>query len=69
MESKKAYSIEQFCKAYGISRTSAYRAFRAGSGPKTIRIGRRVLIPHEQAEIWVQRLLSSGKPAKLAPIK
>ena len=61
----KAYSIEQFLEAHPISRTTLYRAWRAESGPKKIKVGRRVLIPVEEAEAWVQQLLKNGKPAKL----
>jgi len=49
---KAAYSIDEFCEAYGISR-STYEKYRAaGHGPREMRLGSRVMISLEAAQAW-----------------
>ncbi len=43
---KAAVSIEQFCRVAGIGRNSGYNAARQNTLPvRTIRVGKRILIP------------------------
>ena len=49
-----AFSIQQFCARYGISRSSFYALLRTGKGPVTVKLGRRRLISRQAAEIWFQ---------------
>jgi predicted DNA-binding transcriptional regulator AlpA len=47
-----AYSIDQFCAAHGICRASYYNMKKAGTGPREMRVGSRVLISYESAAEW-----------------
>jgi len=49
---RKAYSIPQFCEAYGISRSKLYVALKKGEGPRIMKFGGRTLISVEAAEAW-----------------
>ena len=52
----EAFTVEQFLRRYPISRTSLYREWRNGGGPKRCRVGRRILITAEAAREWMQSL-------------
>ena len=54
----EALTVRQFCDCYNLSHSTFYRLKRAGKGPVTIRIGRRVLILQEQAREWARAQLS-----------
>jgi hypothetical protein len=47
-----AYTIQNFCRAHDISRPLFYRLLADGRGPRTMRVGRRVLISAEAAADW-----------------
>jgi hypothetical protein len=47
-----AYSIKQFCEAYGISIDFYFKLQRQGRGPKTMKLGARTLITIKSAEAW-----------------
>lgn len=47
-----AYSIEEFCHAYGISRTFYFKLKDRGDGPREMRVGHRVLISFEASAEW-----------------
>lgn len=51
---KKAYSVDEFCAAYGICKTHFYKLIKANKGPKTTKIGRRTLISMQAAERWFE---------------
>ena len=55
MFDRQAYSIRDFCKAYGISRSYAYLEIQAGR-LKIFKAGRRTLISREAAEAWQRAL-------------
>lgn len=46
------YSIDDFCRAYGISRGTLYGYWRSGDGPEYITVGHRRLIPAQAAKTW-----------------
>jgi predicted DNA-binding transcriptional regulator AlpA len=52
----KAYTINDFCKAYSISRSLFYKLKEQGKAPKTFTLGKRVLISSEAAESWQESL-------------
>lgn len=56
MTEVRAYTISQLLFAYPISRSTLYREWSEGRGPKRITIGRKVLIPIEAAETWLHQL-------------
>ncbi|EME68609.1 excisionase [Paramagnetospirillum caucaseum] len=52
---KRAFSIPEYCKLYGIGRTSAYREITDGR-LKVVKCGGRTLIPADEAERWLASL-------------
>ena len=52
----KAYTINDFCKTYSISRSLFYRLKETGQAPKTMRLGGRILISSDAAEAWQQTM-------------
>ena len=61
-----AWGIRDFCLSYGVSKDTAHRAVKCGS-LRTIRIGRRILIPADEvARIGREGLqLHRGRPPKV----
>lgn len=49
---KKAHSIDEFCKAHGISRSFYYKLRNAGKAPVEMHVEARVLISDERAAEW-----------------
>ena len=47
-----AYSIRTFCRRHGISESFYHKLQSQGLGPKTMRVGTRVLITREAARAW-----------------
>jgi excisionase family DNA binding protein len=61
---KNAFSIKEFCDAYGISKPTYYRMAARGEAPQVIRVGsRRVLIPKAAAEAWEKTRLTEHRAA------
>jgi excisionase family DNA binding protein len=54
-ERKQILSVREFCTAYGLGRTSAYREIASGR-LKVLKLGRRTLIPVDSAEGWLAAL-------------
>ena len=54
-----AFSIEEFCEAYRISRALFYLLVRDGQGPAFFKARRRTLISREAAEAWCRRMESN----------
>ena len=52
---KRAISINEFCKAYSIGRTSAYDEIKVGR-LRVVKFGRRTLVPIDNAEKWLESL-------------
>jgi len=48
-EQRRAYRVQEFCKIYGLSRTTVYKMMAAGT-LRTVRVGGRRLIPTDAAE-------------------
>ena len=49
-----AFTINQFCTAVGISRRTLYTLWERNQGPPRVAVGKRVLIPRQGAEAWLQ---------------
>lgn len=58
-----AYSIPRFCAEADIGRSTVYQEIAAGR-LRTVKVGKRTLIPAEEAHAWLRRLASeaSGRP-------
>lgn len=50
---RRAYTVEEFVAAYRISLRTLYRLWQEGTGPRRVRVGRRILITVEDAEAWM----------------
>jgi len=46
---RRAYRIDEFCRAFGLSRSTVYTLMDAGK-LASVKVGRRRLIPVEAAE-------------------
>lgn len=53
MQEKRNLSIQEFLKAYGLSKSNFYRLLAEGKGPKTLKLGKRRLVPVAEAEAWM----------------
>jgi hypothetical protein len=47
-----AFTIAEFCKSHGISRSLYYQLHRTGEGPDEMRLGGRKAISREAAARW-----------------
>jgi excisionase family DNA binding protein len=45
----RAYTVQAFCKAFGVSRSTVYVLMRSGR-LRTVRVAGRRLVPADQAE-------------------
>lgn len=59
-ETVKAQSIDEFCRAYGISRGTFYNLERAGKAPKTLKLGARRVVPVAAIEAWERSQLGEA---------
>jgi excisionase family DNA binding protein len=55
IDSRRAFSVEEFCKRYGLGRTRAYQELKSGR-LRARKIGRRTVITEDDAEDWLRRL-------------
>jgi predicted DNA-binding transcriptional regulator AlpA len=49
---KKAFSVDEFCAAHGISRAMFYKLCGEGKGPRLMAVGTRKLVSLEAAADW-----------------
>jgi hypothetical protein len=49
---RAAFTIAEFCEAHRISRSALYKMWAAGTGPRIMRAGSKVLISIEAADDW-----------------
>lgn len=59
--SRRAFSISDFCRRYGIGRTNVYREIAAGR-LGAVKVGRRTLITRDAAEAWLAALPELKQP-------
>jgi len=48
----KAYTVDQFTAAHGISRAMLYKLWNQGIGPRYMQVGCRRIISEESAADW-----------------
>lgn len=53
---KNNISIKEFCKLFGIGRSTFYKLITENTAPKLTKIGRRTIIMAEDIEEWKLRL-------------
>lgn len=63
---RAAYSVRDFCEAFGITKVMFYKMLKEGSGPKIMKVGSRTLISIEAAADW-RRQCEEG--AQLIPAR
>lgn len=59
--SKETFSVDDFCRTFGISRSLFYKLRQEGRGPAVLKVGRRTLISRGAAERWIEAM---QKPAE-----
>jgi excisionase family DNA binding protein len=52
---KRAFSIAEFCRRFGVGRTKVYEELRQAR-LRARKIGRRTIITKDDAEDWLQQL-------------
>jgi hypothetical protein len=52
----RAYSVNEFVRAYRVSRATLYNLWRDGMGPTKMRVRGRTLISFEAADAWRRRM-------------
>jgi hypothetical protein len=52
---RAAYTVDEFCDDYRISRAKLYELWNAGRGPRCKRDGKWVIITREDAQEWARR--------------
>jgi excisionase family DNA binding protein len=57
----RVFSIDEFCRRYGIGRTSAYQEMSAYR-LRAVKVGRRTLITQDAAEAWLAALRQARQP-------
>ena len=56
-----AYSVAQFCEAYGVSVGFLYKLWAKGEGPDVMKVGTRTLITFAAADRWSRQLERTTK--------
>lgn len=51
-----AMSVADFCQSFRISRSFIYKLWKAGEGPRVLKVGNRTLISVEAASEWRRRM-------------
>lgn len=54
-----AYSVAEFCSAYGLTKVTLYKLWKQNEGPRFCKVGRRTLITIEAATDWHRHLEAS----------
>jgi hypothetical protein len=49
----EAFTIDEFCKAFRISRAHYFNMQKAGETPRVMHVGKRVIISRQAAADWV----------------
>ena len=51
---RRAFTLNGFCEAHGISRAMFYKLLKAGQAPRLAKIGSKILITTEAAAEWLR---------------
>ena len=62
MDDRRALSVSEFCRRYGVGRSKAYEEIKAGR-LRAVKTGHRTLIIVDDAEAWLLSRPSSRPPA------
>jgi excisionase family DNA binding protein len=54
-DSQRAFSVEEFCRRFGVGRTKVYEELGLGR-LRARKVGRRTIITEDDAEDWLRRL-------------
>jgi hypothetical protein len=63
-QDRAAFTIAEFCKAHRLSRSALYKMWAAGTGPRIMRAGSKVLISIEAAGDWRRAREAEATAAK-----
>jgi excisionase family DNA binding protein len=58
----RALTIDDFCRAFGLGRSTIYRLIQQGAGPRVMKVGRRTLISVEAADEWRRQMEGMVRP-------
>jgi hypothetical protein len=64
--SRAAFTVEEFCDAYRISRSQLYKMWKAGTGPRFMCVGVKKLITNEAAADWRRMCETAAKQQSAA---
>jgi hypothetical protein len=64
---RDALTLDEFCKANGVSRPMLYKLWRQGLGPKFMLVGFRRIISTEAGAAWRKQLERQSSSAKALP--
>jgi hypothetical protein len=53
---KLQFSVDEFCEAHGVPRSTFYELLQRGEGPRLAKIGRRTYVTAEAAADWRREL-------------
>jgi excisionase family DNA binding protein len=56
---REAFTVDEFAKAFRLSRATVYNLWRSGSGPARMRVRGRVLISRDAADRWRRQVESA----------
>ena len=51
---RRAFTLNGFCEAHGISRAMFYKLLKAGQAPRLAKVGSKILITNEAAAEWLR---------------
>jgi hypothetical protein len=51
-QEREAFTVDEFCQAHRISRSALYGLWRAGIGPRVIKVGPKNIITKKAAAEW-----------------
>jgi predicted DNA-binding transcriptional regulator AlpA len=51
---RRAFTLNGFCEAHGISRAMFYKLLKVGQAPRFAKIGTKILITTEAAAEWLR---------------
>lgn len=54
LSERRAFTLNKFCEAHGISRAMFYKLLKAGQAPRVAKVGSKVLITNEAAAEWLR---------------
>ena len=59
---RRAFTLNGFCEAHGISRAMFYKLLKAGQAPRVAKVGSKVLITSDAAAEWLRAREVASRP-------